>query len=103
MTISVAWILASTPRSMSQGWTVAECEFFVKSWRKLMHIPDGRSELVERCSLTGKGCFCEGTVYLTCTRRTFALEYERKHQPPIGRKITVVCSEDNPKMELPST
>jgi hypothetical protein len=82
---------------------MTDCEFFVKSWRKLTHQPDGGSELAERCSLTGKGCFCEGVAYLTCTRRTFALDYERRHQSHIGSKITVICSEDSPKMDLPST
>jgi hypothetical protein len=52
---------------------MAECEFYVRSWRKPDHV------LVEKCSLTGKGCFCEGAFYLACIRRTFALEYERKH------------------------
>jgi hypothetical protein len=78
------------------------CEFFVSSIRK----KDG--VLIERCSLTGKGCFCEGVTYLTCTRRTFALLYEARRsgvaiptQPdPI---VKVVCSEDNPQRPLPYT
>jgi hypothetical protein len=57
-----------------------DCEYRVKSWRK----PD--QVLVEECSLTGKGCFCEGAFYLTCTRRTFALEYEQKRQSRIAIK-----------------
>jgi hypothetical protein len=75
------------------------CEFFVSSWRK----PD--QVLVEKCSLTGKGCFCEGEAYLTCTRRTFALEYEARHQAqegglPLPSSLKVVCSEDSPKPPL---
>jgi hypothetical protein len=70
------------------------CEFFVASFRK----PD--QVLVEKCSLTGKGCFCEGELFRTCTRRTFALTYEEKHQAHIGSKIRVICSEDSTKPGL---
>lgn len=73
------------------------CEFFVSSWRK----PD--QVRIEKCSLTGKGCFCEGEAYLTCTRRTFALDYEARHQAHTGSTIKVVCSEDSPQPPLPST
>jgi hypothetical protein len=83
---------------------MAECEFFTKSWRKPDH------ELMERCSLTGKGCYCEGLTYLTCTRRTFALEHEKRHQARIKQhqdalasKYTVICSEDQPQLPLPGT
>jgi hypothetical protein len=71
------------------------CEFFVKSLRK----PD--QVLVEKCSLTGRNCFCEGESFHTCTRRTFALTYEERHQSHIGGKVKVVCSEDTPKPPLP--
>jgi hypothetical protein len=77
---------------------MAECEYFVKSWRKPDQI------LVERCSLTGRGCFCEGVTYLTCTRRTFALDYDKRHPKRlfVDPIVTVVCSEDSPKPPLPS-
>jgi len=52
---------------------MAECEYFVRSWRK----PETLPKLL--CSLTGKSCFCD-EFYLTCTRRTFALKYEQKRQ-----------------------
>jgi hypothetical protein len=76
---------------------MAECEFFVRSWRK----PD--QVLVERCSLNGKQCFCEDS-YLSCTRRTFALKYEAlqgAHIPPAGRITRVVLID--PQTKLPST
>jgi hypothetical protein len=58
----------------------------------------------ERCSLTGRGCFCEPDLYLTCTRREFALDYDKRHQgQPIGSKIKLVCSEDIPKPPLQGT
>ena len=76
---------------------MSECEFFVKSWSKQDRA------LIERCSLTGRQCFCEGVTPLMCTRRTFALDYEKRHQCHIGSKITVVCSEDRPQVELPPT
>jgi len=42
-------------------------------------------KLVERCSLTGKTCFCPDLPRL-CTRRTFALRYEAKY--PKSRQVT---------------
>jgi hypothetical protein len=68
-----------------------ECEFDVKSWTK----PE--QDLAQKCSLTGFTCVCPES-YLTCTRRTFALDYQLKMQ---GRKVTVVCSEDRPQPPLP--
>jgi len=78
------------------------CEYFVSSWRK----PD--QVRVEKCSLTGKGCFCTGDFYLTCTRRTFALAYEARHQAqtsglPLPSSLKVVCSEDKLQPPLQST
>jgi hypothetical protein len=77
---------------------MAECEFFVKSWRKPDHV---QHVLVESCSLTGKACFCE-SLYTTCTRRTFALEYDRRHpkHKPVDPIAAIICSEDGPRMGL---
>jgi hypothetical protein len=49
-----------------------DCEFLVRVRTK----PD--LNLVIRCGLTGRECFCEFNQ-LTCTRRTFALAYLEKH------------------------
>jgi hypothetical protein len=66
-----------------------------------MQQRDCEFRIRERCSLTGRGCFCEPTLYLVCTRREFALDYERRHTSapgglPLPSKIKLVCSEDSP-------
>jgi hypothetical protein len=62
---------------------------------------DCEFRIQEKCTLTGRGCFCESDTYLTCTRREFALDYEKRHQGQhIGSKIKLVCSEDSPKTGL---
>jgi hypothetical protein len=71
------------------------CEFFVSSFRK----PD--QVLVEKCSLTGKTCFCEGVTYLTCTRRTWALAYDKRHSTPVDPIVKLVLID--PETKLPST
>lgn len=62
------------------------CEFFVSHKRK----SDG--VLVERCSLTGKGCFWptlfSDSPELTCSRREFALIYEAKRTAQIEPQTT---------------
>lgn len=90
------------PTAPGDGVLHPSCEFFVKSWRKTDQV------LVEKCSLTGKGCYCEGLAYLSCTRRTFALDYEARQKAqtsglPLPSKLNVVCSEDSPKPPLPGS
>jgi len=55
-----------------------DCEFLVRIRQK----PELNLKI--ECSLTGTLCFCEG-LPLMCTRRTWALEYEKRH----GKKIKV--------------
>jgi len=59
--------------------------------------------ILERCSLTGRGCFCDPARFLHCVRRMYALDYEQRQQARRLRKPTVVCSEDDPKPPLRGT
>jgi hypothetical protein len=61
-----------------------DCEYLVRVRTK------SDLNLAVRCSLTGRGCFCDGVARELCTRRTFALDYEAKHQsvnPPILQQL----------------
>jgi hypothetical protein len=60
-----------------------DCEYVLRTRTK----PD--LNYVVKCSLTGKTCFCD-PLPQSCTRRTFALAYESKHQvlpPPMGADL----------------
>jgi len=62
------------------------CEYSVTA-----HSKSGRV----LCSLTGGVCFCED-LPASCLRRIFAAQWDAK-QVASGRKVEVICSEDNPK------
>ena len=64
-----------------------DCEFLVRVHSKLAKPTELSSEIVIRCSLTGKCCFCDGVSYNLCTRRTFALDYVTKNPVTKGESI----------------
>lgn len=60
-----------------------DCEYLVRTLSKVSLPP----QTVIRCSLTRKCCFCEGRSSHLCTRRTFALDYEKRHPEVKGESI----------------
>jgi len=52
-----------------------ECEYLVRVKRT-----SKADEVVESliCSLVGRMCFCEAALFRTCTRREWALNYQKK-------------------------
>ena len=60
-----------------------DCEFLVRVRPKTGNEhTEGPQPIVELCSLTGRTCFCP-SMPLMCTRRTWALEYDKKQQQRI--------------------
>jgi hypothetical protein len=57
-----------------------DCEFLLRVRPK--NDQDTIENTVMKCSLTGGVCFCE-SFPLMCTRRTWALAYEKRHGAPI--------------------
>ena len=63
-----------------------DCEFLVRVHNRGV-MTELSSDIVLRCTLTGKCCFCDGVSPNLCTRRTFSLEYEAKHTVVKGESI----------------